>query len=66
MAPFELTLYSFLDAQGVEQEFNTPDHDAALAHAAWHNLVILENTYEFVTSAPIADFTTCPTVIAGN
>jgi hypothetical protein len=66
MAPFELTLFSFLDAQGVEQPFTTTDPEIARAHAAEHKLVMLENSYEFVTSAPVADFSGAPAVIAGN
>jgi hypothetical protein len=66
MAPFELSLFSFLDAAGVEQAFTTPDPEAAHAHAARHRLLVLHNTYEFVSSQPIADFTNGPTVIAGN
>ena len=66
MAPYELTLFSFLDAAGVEQPFTTTDPDAARAHAARHGLVVLRNTYEFVQSAPVADFTGAPVVIAGD
>jgi hypothetical protein len=66
MAPFDLTLFSFLDASGVEQPFTTTDPEVARAHAARHKLVLLQNRYEFVTSQPIADFTGGPIVIAGN
>jgi hypothetical protein len=66
MAPFELTLFSFLDAAGVEQPFTTTDPEAARVHAAQNGLVMLRNTYEFVTSEPAADFTGKPVVIAGN
>ena len=66
MAPFELTLFSFLDASGLEQSFTTTDFEAARAHAAQHGLVVLRNSYEFVSSQPVADFTVAPTVIAGD
>jgi hypothetical protein len=66
MAPFELTLFSFLDAQGVEQPFTTTDPEIARAHAAEHKLVMLENSYEFVTSQPVAEFSGAPAVIARN
>jgi hypothetical protein len=66
MAPFELTLFSFLDAQGVEQAFTTTDAQQARAHAARNHLVVLRNRYEFATSEPVADFTGQPTVIAGE
>ena len=52
MAPYELTLFSFLDSQGVEQKFTTADPAAAHAHASRHGLVVLRNRYEFVTSEP--------------
>jgi hypothetical protein len=64
MAPFELTLYSFLDAEGVEQPLTTTDERQARAHAAAHRLVVLCNSYEFVTSVPVADFTAAPVSIA--
>jgi hypothetical protein len=38
----------------------------AHAHAARHGLLVLRNTYEFVTSEPVADFTGAPAVIAGD
>jgi hypothetical protein len=66
MAPYELTLYSFLDAAGVEQPFTTADPEAARAHAARHRLLVLRNTYEFAHSQPAADFTGAPAVIAGD
>jgi hypothetical protein len=66
MAPYELTLFSFLDSAGNEQPFTTADPEAAHAHAARHGLLVLCNTYEFVTSEPVADFTGAPTVIAGE
>jgi hypothetical protein len=66
MAPFELTLYSFLDAEGVEQPFTTTDAQVARDYAARNNLVMLANAYEFVSSQPVADFTADPAVIAGN
>jgi hypothetical protein len=64
MAPFELTLYSFLDAHGVEQQFATTDEQQARAHAAQNGLVLLANCYEFVSSEPVADFTAAPVAIA--
>jgi hypothetical protein len=66
MAPFELTLFSCLDAAGAEQPFTTTDPEVARAHAAQHGLVVLRNSYEFVSSQPVADFTVAPTVIAGD
>jgi hypothetical protein len=66
MAPFELILFSFLDVSGLEQSFTTTDFEAARTHAARHRLVVLRNSYEFVSSEPVADFTVAPTVIAGN
>jgi hypothetical protein len=66
MAPYELTLFSFLDAAGVEQPFTTTDQEVARAHAAQNGLVMLRNTYEFITSEPVADFTGKPVVIAVN
>jgi hypothetical protein len=66
MAPFELTLFSFLDEAGVEQTFTTTDPEVARAHAARHRLVVLRNSYEFVSSEPVADFTGDPVVIAGS
>ena len=66
MAPYELTLYSFLDAAGVEQPFTTADAEEARAHAARHRLVALRNCYEFVGSEPVADFTGAPAVLAGD
>jgi hypothetical protein len=65
-APYELTLFSFLDAAGVEQPFTTTDPEVARTHAARHGLLVLRNTYEFVTSEPVADFTGTPAVIAGD
>lgn len=56
MAPYELTLFSFLDASGVEQPFTTTDPEIAHAHAAEHGLVVLRNTYEFIGSEPVGDF----------
>jgi hypothetical protein len=64
MAPYEVTLYSFLDAAGAEQPFTTSDLEVARAHAAQHGLVVLRNSYEFVSSQPVADFTSDPVVIA--
>jgi hypothetical protein len=61
-----LTLFSFLDAGGVEQPFTTPDLEVARAHAARHGLLVLRNTYDFVTSESVADFTVAPAVIAGD
>jgi hypothetical protein len=66
MAPFELTVYSFLDAAGVEQPLTTTDPEQARAHAAQHGFIVLRNTYEFVQSEPVADFTTGLVVIAGQ
>jgi hypothetical protein len=66
MAPFELTLFSFLDAQGVEQAFTTTDARQAREHAARHRLVVLRNRYEFASSEPVADFSGRPTAIAGE
>jgi hypothetical protein len=66
MAPFELTLFSFLDEAGVEQPFTTADPEVARAHAARHRLVVLRNSYEFVSSQPVADFTGDRVVIVGN
>ena len=66
MAPFELTLFSFLDASGLEQSFTTTDFEAARAHAARHGLVVLRNSYEFVSSQPVADFTGDPVVTASD
>jgi hypothetical protein len=66
MAPYELTLFSFLDAAGAEQSFTTPDAEVARAHAARHRLLVLHNTYEFVSSKPVADFTGARAVIAGD
>jgi hypothetical protein len=63
MAPFEVTLFSFLDAHGVEQPFTTTDPEVARAHAARHGLTLLRNTYEFVTSEPVADFTSAMVLI---
>jgi hypothetical protein len=64
MAPFELTLFSFLDARGVEQPFTTADERQARAHAALNRLVLLRNTYEFVHSELVADFSGPRAVIA--
>jgi hypothetical protein len=66
VAPYELTLFSFVDSQGIEQPFTTTDPEAARTHAAQHQLVVLRNTYEFVSSEPAADFTGDPVVIAGT
>ena len=66
MAPYELTLFSFLDTAGIEQSFTTTDPETARNHAAQHGLLTLRNTYEFVNSEPVADFTGPSTVIAGN
>ena len=66
MAPYELTLFSFLDTAGVEQPFTTTDPETARTHAAQHGLLMLLNTYEFANSEPVADFTSPSTVIAGN
>ena len=66
MAPYELTLFSFLDTAGVEQSFTTTDAKVARDHATRHGLLLLRNTYEFVNSDPVADFTVAPTLIAGN
>src|SRR5256885_812615 len=41
MAPYGLTLFSFLDARGVEQQFTTADPAAAHAYASRHRLVVL-------------------------
>jgi hypothetical protein len=60
LAPYELTLFSFLDADGKEQEFTTTDPNLAQDHAARHGLAILRNRYEFVTSEPAADHTGNP------
>jgi hypothetical protein len=64
MAPYELTLFSFLDSQGVEQDYTTPDPGTAHAYASRHGLVVVRNSYEFVTSEPVADFTGQPVKIA--
>jgi hypothetical protein len=66
MAPYELTLFSFLDAAGVEQSLTTTDAECGRLHAARHGLVLLRNVYEFVQSEPVADFTGTPAVIAGH
>ena len=66
MAPYELTLFSFLNSQGVEQPFTTTDPGLAHAYASRHGLVVLRNRYEFVTSEPVADFTGQPVRIAGG
>jgi hypothetical protein len=55
LAPYELTLFSFLDAEGREQDFTTTDPAVARARASRHGLVILHNRYEFVTSEPLPD-----------
>jgi hypothetical protein len=65
-APYELTLYSCVDARGVEQDFTSTDLEQARAHAARNKLVLLRNTYEFVASQPLADFTGRPAAIAGE
>jgi hypothetical protein len=65
-APFELLLYGFLDARGVEQEQTTADADEARAFAARNRLVVLRNSYEFTSSVPVADFTGRPAVVAGD
>src|SRR5262249_8281356 len=57
LAPFELTLFSFLDPHGKEQDFTTTDPNLAQDHAARPRLLILRNCYEFVTSEPGADYT---------
>jgi hypothetical protein len=64
MAPYELTLFSFLDSQGVEQDFTTSDPGTAHAYASRHGLVVVRNSYEFVTSEPVADFTGQPVKIS--
>lgn len=66
MAPYQLTLFSFLDAKGVEQSFTTTSPELAQAHAKRHRLQVLRNTYEFVTSEPVGDFTGPRIVIAGS
>jgi hypothetical protein len=66
LAPYELTVFSFLDAAGVEQPFTITDPEQARVHAARNGLLALRNTYEFVNSEPVADFTGTPAVIAGN
>ena len=66
MAPYELTLFSFLDTAGIEQSFTTTDPEAARNHAGQHGLLMLRNTYEFVNSEPVADSAGPSTVIAGN
>ena len=65
MAPYELILFSFLDAQGVEQDYTTTDPATAHAYASRRGLVVLRNRYEFVTSEPVADFTGRPARAAG-
>jgi hypothetical protein len=55
--PYDLTLYSFVDAQGVEQEHTSTDPEQARAHAARYRLLLLRNSYEFVSSEPIPAFT---------
>jgi hypothetical protein len=65
VAPFELTLFSFLDTAGVEQPFTTADPEVARVHGIQHQLLVLRNTYEFAQSEPIADFTGDPVVIVG-
>jgi hypothetical protein len=60
LAPYELTLFSFTDRHGKEQDFTTTDPNLAQDHAARHGLAILCNRYEFVTSEPVADHTTNP------
>lgn len=66
MAPYQLTLFSFLDANGVEQSFTTTSPEAAQAYASRHRLSVLRNTYEFITSEPVADYTGTHVVIAGK
>jgi hypothetical protein len=66
MAPYELTLFSFLDARGVEQPFTTLDPEQARAHAARHHLVVLRNTYEFVTSEVTDSNPDSPAAIVGD
>jgi hypothetical protein len=66
MAPFEMTVFSFVDAKGVEQPFTTTDPEQARAHAARHGLVVLRNSYEFVSSVPVADFTGRATLVIGD
>lgn len=66
MAPYELTLFSFLDSAGVEHTFTTTDAKVARDHAARNGLLLFRNTYEFVTSVLVVDFTGAPVVIAGN
>jgi hypothetical protein len=55
LAPYELTLFSFLDSAGKEQDFTTTDPAAAQAHATKHGLVLVRNRYEFVTSELATD-----------
>jgi hypothetical protein len=55
LAPYELTLFSFLDPAGKEQDFTTTDPSLAQSHATQHGLMILQNRYEFVTSEPLPD-----------
>jgi hypothetical protein len=51
IAPYELTLFSFLDAAGVEQALTITDAEVARDHAAQHGLVLLRNSYEFVQAS---------------
>jgi len=66
LAPYELTLFSFTDRLGKEQEFTTTDPNLAQDHAARHGLAILCNRYEFVTSEPVTNDTANPQVPAGR
>jgi hypothetical protein len=56
-APWNLSLYSFLNSDGEEQDYITADIKLALAYARRLRLVLLENRYEFTDSEPVADFT---------
>ena len=56
MAPYQLTLFSFLDAKGVEQSFTTTNPEIAQAHANPHRLLLLRNTYR--VSSPVSPLPT--------
>lgn len=57
---WEVEVYTFEDADGVEQTFTTQDAEEAKEYAREHGYRAVRNVYEFADSETLCDFTGQP------
>lgn len=51
-----ISVYTFEDADGNEDLFNTDDAEAAKAYAMQNNLRVIDNEYEWSYSTPVTEW----------